>query len=84
MSDRLTDPVAYGKRVGIRLEPVTRIPSTKLRGVALARNNGRVAAECSVPLPGANPYRKGSKKHAAFLDGYRWVSPTPSVGEQKL
>lgn len=74
MSDRLTDPVAFGKRIGIRLPPVTRIPSDRLRGVALARNNGRVAAECSVSLPGANPYRKGTKKHAAFLDGYSWAA----------
>lgn len=74
MTDRLTDPVAFGRRIGIKLESVTRFPSERMCGVALARNNGRVAAECGVPLPGTNPYRKGSRKHAAFLEGYAFVA----------
>lgn len=49
---------------------VVRFPATRLTGLALARNNGRVAAECEVPLPRGNPYRKGSRKHVAFMEGY--------------
>lgn len=72
-SDRLSDPVAFGRRKGLRLDPVTRLPSVRLKGLALARNNGRVARECQVPLPRVNPYRKGSPRHAAFLEGYAWA-----------
>lgn len=71
---RLDNPVAYGRMIGIALPAVTRIPSERLRGGALARNNGRVAAECEVPMPRANPYRKGSRNWREFNAGYQWTA----------
>jgi hypothetical protein len=74
MSDRLTDPVSFGKRMGIKLESITRMPPARLKGLALAKSNGQTAGEYAVPLPRANPYRIGTKKHRAFLEGYQWAT----------
>jgi hypothetical protein len=74
MNERFSDPVAFGRSIGLHLEPITRFPAGRLRGLALARNNGRVARECEAPLPRSNPYRKGSRRYAAFLEGYEWAS----------
>jgi len=52
-------------------DKVTRLPSARLKGLALARNNGRVACECQVPMSRANPYRNGSRLWAAFVDAYQ-------------
>jgi hypothetical protein len=73
MNDRFSDPVAFGRSIGLVLEPVTRMAPGRLKGLALARNNGRVARECSVPLPRGNPYKKGSRRHGAFVEGYQWA-----------
>jgi hypothetical protein len=42
MNDRFSDPVAFGRSIGLVLEPVTRMAPGRLKGLALARNNGRV------------------------------------------
>lgn len=54
-------------------DQVTRLPCARLSGVALARNNGRVCRESLLTVTSSNPYRKGTKRHAAFIDGWNWA-----------
>lgn len=41
-----------------------------MKGTALARNNGRVAAACGLSVSASNPYGRSSRLYAAFVEGF--------------
>lgn len=80
--------VTFGSLMAARpskqADGTTRLPSARLRGLALARNNGRVAREALLTVESSNPYRKGTKRFIAFVDGWRWADrllSAPDEGE---
>lgn len=64
-----------------------RLSADNLKGLALARNNGRVCAETGLSMRRSNPYRKGSGNHAAFVEGFsdaiaRATKPIEGTGNE--